>query len=348
MVPPPGPLDCGNSGTTLRLLAGLLAPAAFTTTLTGDASLVRRPMERVAEPLRLMGADVRTTGGHAPVVIRGGRLTGIRYEVPVPSAQVKSAVLLAALSAEGDTVLVERALTRDHTERALAALGAPLRRELGVVTIGPYQHGPLEGAVPGDVSSAAFLVAAAALTGGTVTIQGVGLNPSRTHFLEVMGRMGVRTRARPTGEVLGEPVGDLEVLPCDGLSGIVVTERDLPLVIDEVPVLAALAAHARGETSFQGAGELRLKESDRLAGLAEAISALGGEAGVLGDDLVVAGGGLRGGSADARGDHRMAMALSVAALAAAGPSQIEGAEWAEVSFPGFVDTLRLLGAEIGG
>lgn len=226
LVPSSGPLHCGNSGTTMRLLAGLLAPAPFTSLLTGDASLVRRPMERVAEPLRLMGADVRTTDGHAPVVIRGGRLAGIRFEVPVPSAQVKGAVLLAALRAEGETVLVEPAPTRDHTERALAALGAPLARDGGVITVGPYEHGPLEGTVPGDVSSAAFVVAAAALTGGALTVEGVGLNPTRTHFLEVMERMGVRTRVRPTGEVLGEPVGDLDVLPCDGLVGTSVPRRE--------------------------------------------------------------------------------------------------------------------------
>lgn len=348
LVPASGSLDCGNSGTTMRLLAGLLASAPFTSRLTGDGSLVRRPMDRVAEPLRLMGADVRTTDDHAPIVIRGGRLRGIRFRIPVPSAQVKGAILLAALAAEGETTLTEAAPTRDHTERVLAALGAPLDAREGVVTIGPFAHGPLEGAVPGDVSSAAFLVAAAALTGGAVTIEGVGLNPTRTHFLDVMERMGIRTRARSMGEVMGEPVGDLDVLPCDGLLGTTVGERELPLVIDEVPVLAALACHARGDTSFQGAGELRLKESDRLGGIAEGIRALGGDAGVDGDDLVVGGSGLRGGIAHARGDHRMAMALTVAALAATGPSEVEGTEWAEISFPGFLDTLRSLGAEIEG
>ncbi|HEX6230455.1 MAG TPA: 3-phosphoshikimate 1-carboxyvinyltransferase [Actinomycetota bacterium] len=343
---PGWPLDCGNSGTTMRLVAGLLACRPFASVLVGDASLSRRPMERVAEPLREMGADVRTTDGHAPVTVSGAALHGIRHVCTVPSAQVKSAVLLAALAAEGPTTLQEPAATRDHTERALEALGAPIHVSPGSVTVEAYRHPGFAGTVPGDVSGAAFLIGAAALTGSELTIGDVGLNPTRTAFLSVLERMGVRTRAEIERSEVGEPVGHLVVEACRMLRGTEVTEGELPLVIDEVPLLAMVAAHAVGSTRFRGAGELRVKESDRLAGPAEAIGALGGEAAVEGEDLVVAGGGLRGGRASAGGDHRMAMALAVAALAAGGAVEIDGMEAAEVSFPGFVSTLMRLGARL--
>jgi 3-phosphoshikimate 1-carboxyvinyltransferase len=341
------PLDCGNSGTTMRLVAGTLAAAPFRSVLIGDGSLSVRPMERVAGPLRDMGATVTTTDGHAPLEIIGGPLYGISTTMPIPTAQVKSAVLLAGVAAEGETTVTEPAATRDHTERALAALGAPVSIEGTTITLqGVYQHDAFAAAVPGDVSSAAFLVAAAALTGSELTVRRVGLNPSRLHFLRVMERMGVRVEARPTEEQLGEPVGDLWVAPSADLRGTEVVESELPLVIDEVPVLALMAAYARGETRFMGAAELRAKESDRLTGVADGVRALGGHAGVEGDDLVVPGLGLRGGVADGRGDHRLAMAFAVAALAADAPSEIEGMEAADVSFPGFVETLRALGASV--
>jgi 3-phosphoshikimate 1-carboxyvinyltransferase len=340
-------LDCGNSGTTMRLVAGTLAAAPFRSFLVGDASLTARPMERVAAPLREMGAIVTTTDGHAPVEIVGGSLYGISYALPIPTAQVKGAVLLAGIAAEGETSVTEPAATRDHTERALAALGAPVSVEGTTVTLqGVYQHDGFAGVVPGDVSSAAFLVAAAALTGSELTIRDIGLNPSRLHFLEVMRRMGVLMETHPTGEELGEPVGDLWVGAGAELRGTEVSASELPLVIDEVPVLALLASHARGETWFMEAAELRAKESDRLSGLADGVRALGGHAGVEGDDLVVPGLGLRGGVADSRGDHRLAMAFAVAALAGDAPSEIEGMEAADVSFPGFVEALRTLGASV--
>jgi 3-phosphoshikimate 1-carboxyvinyltransferase len=346
---PVAELDCGNSGTTMRLLAGVLASAPFEAVLTGDESLRARPMERVARPLRAMGATVETTDGHPPIRIRGGRLHGISFRCPVPSAQVKGAVLLAALAAEGETVVLEPAPTRDHTERALAHLGAPIRVPApGEVHLSAFQHAGFSARVPGDVSSAAFLIAAAALTGGELRVEGVGLNPSRTRFLEVMARMGVRAEPRVLGEELGEPVGEIHVRPSAELVGTTVPAEELPLVIDEVPVLAALAAHARGESRFAGAGELRVKESDRLEGLAAMVRALGGSAAVEGDDLVLAGGGLQGGLADACGDHRMAMAAAVAGLGARAEVEVEGAEVADVSFPGFVETLRALGASIEG
>jgi len=346
---PDAELDCGNSGTTIRLLTGVLASSPFASVLTGDESLRVRPMGRVAEPLRGMGADLETTEGCPPIAVRGRRLRGIRYAMPVASAQVKGAVLLAGLEAEGETTVTEPSPTRDHTERALAQLGAPVWVSgEGEVGVSAFRHEGFAAVVPGDVSSAAFLVAAAALTGGELTIEGVGLNPSRTRFLAVMERMGVRTQAEVRDMELGEPVGDLHVLACEGLRGTTVDREELPLVIDEVPVLAALAAHAAGESWFVGASELRVKESNRLDGLAELLRSLGGEAAVEGDDLLLAGGGLDGGRADALGDHRMAMAMCVAATAAGSAVEIEGIEAAAVSFPGFTETLRALGARIGG
>jgi 3-phosphoshikimate 1-carboxyvinyltransferase len=339
-------LDCGNSGTSMRLLVGLLGGLPIRATLTGDPSLRSRPMERVAVPLREMGAHVATTDGHAPVEVRGGDLHGIHYVVPIASAQVKSAVLLAGLGAEGETVVEEPAPTRDHTERALAALGAPVESAPGRVSLRPFQHEGLAGTVPGDPSSAAFLVAAAALSGSELTITDVGLNPTRTRFLEVMSRMGVRTRQRIDREEVGEPVGELVVEACEGLVGTRVDPAELPLVIDEVPVLAALAAHAVGESWFLGAAELRVKESDRVAAIATGLRSLGGHTGDEGPDLVVAGGGLEGGHVASGGDHRMAMAFTVAALGAEGPSLVEGIDAAEVSFPGFAALLRSLGARV--
>jgi 3-phosphoshikimate 1-carboxyvinyltransferase len=345
---PDGPLDCGNSGTSLRLLGGLVAGAPFRTVLTGDDSLRRRPMERLAEPLRLMGARVSTDGGRPPVEIRGGGLRGIRYAVPVPSAQVKGAVLLAGLAAEGPTTVIEAVPTRDHTERALASLGAPVTRTGEGVTVSAFQHRGFRGTIPGDPSSAAFLLAAAAVTGSGMSVRGAGLNPTRLSFLKVMERMGANLEIRPeeATDSLGEPVGDLEVRPGAELMGAVVPPEELPLLIDEVPVLAAVAAHGRSESRFEGAAELRVKESDRLAGLRDGLRGLGGRAEVEGDTLVVGGGRLPGGVADARGDHRLAMALSVAAMGASGESTIGGMEWAEVSFPGFVATLAGLGARV--
>jgi len=345
---PAGPLDCSNSGTTMRLLAGLVASCAFETVLEGDDSLSSRPMERVADPLRAMGAEVITTGGRPPVVVRGGRLSGIEFRSPVPSAQVKSAVLLAGLAAEGETTVLEPVPTRDHTERVLASLGAPVGVEPGRASVRAFQHDGFAATVPGDVSSAAFLVAAAVVTGASLRVRDVGLNPTRTHYLTVLDRMGAMIEVEVEGEELGEPVGTLEVETGSSLAGTTVEASELPLVIDEVPILALAAAHARGETRFAGASELRLKESDRLSGLAAMIRGLGGTAGVQGEDLVVGGGGLNGGTVDARGDHRMAMAAAVGGLAGRGPSTIDGMESADVSFPEFVPVLRALGATVEG
>jgi 3-phosphoshikimate 1-carboxyvinyltransferase len=259
---------------------------------------------------------------------------------------VKSAVLLAGAAADGETVVHESAPTRDHTERALRALGGPVEWRDGRASIRRFQHVGFSGQVPGDPSGAAFLVAAAALTGSALELRNVGLNPSRLGFLRVLERMGVHTETRLTHEEVGEPVGDLFVAPCSGLNPVRVPPEELPLVVDEVPALAAVAAHAGGDSWFLGAAELRHKESDRLHAIATGIRGLGGEAADEGMDLVVAGGGLAGGRADAQGDHRIAMALTVSALASAEPCEINGVEAAEVSFPDFVPLLRSLGASI--
>jgi 3-phosphoshikimate 1-carboxyvinyltransferase len=346
LVEPSSDLDCGNSGTSMRLLAGVMASAPFHSRLVGDASLSSRPMERVASPLRRMGATVGTADGHAPVVVTGGSLRGIRHRLDVPTAQVKSAVLLAGLAADGETVVVEPASTRDHTERALESLGAPIRREDTEVAVSRYQHGGFEATLPGDVSSAAFLIIAAALSGSEATIEDVGLNPTRLGFLDVCSRMGLATETAVTGTELGEPLGRIRVRPVTRLRGTTVGSSELPGVIDEVGVLAILAACAEGETRFLGAGELRVKESDRLALVADGIRMLGGRAAAESDDLVVAGGGLRGGAASSGGDHRLAMAFAVAGAGADGPCEIAGMEAADVSFPGFLPALRSIGIAV--
>jgi 3-phosphoshikimate 1-carboxyvinyltransferase len=329
----------------MRLMSGVLAGAPFRSVLTGDESLGRRPMERVAVPLRAMGADISTTDGRPPVEIVGRPLHGIEWSIDVPSAQVKGAILLAGLVAEGRTVIKEPAPTRDHTERLLEALGAPIERFEDGASIVAFQHGGFDATVPGDVSSAAFLIAAAATTGGSVTVRDVGLNRSRTAFLDVARRMGIVTKAEREGTELEEPFGRIEATTND-ITGTRVTENELPLLIDEVPALAAIAVHAHGETRFEGAGELRVKESDRLTKLAEGLCELGGDARVEGDALVIAGGGLEGGATTGRGDHRLVMAFTVAALRAQGSSNVDGIESADVSFPGFVQVLASLGADV--
>jgi 3-phosphoshikimate 1-carboxyvinyltransferase len=344
---PSSDLDCGNSGTTMRLLSGVLAGRTFESVLRGDESLSRRPMERVARPLRAMGAAVDTVDGHAPVRIRGGSLRGISEDLASPSAQVKSAILLAGLDASESTTVREPIPTRDHTERALRALRAPIELvEGGGVTVRAFQHEGFEGSVPGDLSSAAFLIAAAALTGSELTVEDVGLNPTRMHGLEVMRRMGVRIESTMREERMGEPAGELRVTAGTRLTPVEVPPEELPLLLDEVPVLAILAAHASGDSRFLGVEELRVKETDRLEGIASGVRALGGRAVIEGSDLTIAGGGLRGGTADAMGDHRMAMAFAVAGLASAAPVEVEGMEAAAVSYPDFLPTLERLGARV--
>ena len=343
LAAPGAPLDCGNSGTTMRLLAGVLAGQRFPSTLTGDASLSARPMRRVTDPLGAMGARIATAdGGTAPLVIDGTPLRAQTYRLPVASAQVKSAVLLAGLYADGETTVVEPVPTRDHTERMLG---------LDVLEIGGERHVSVTGGqalpsglrvVPRDPSAAAFFcVAGAVAESATVTLSGVGLNPSRTAFLDVLRAMGARITVHNARERGGEPIGDLRVQSSGGLSGVEIGGAIVPNLIDEIPVLAVAAALADGRTVIRDAAELRVKETDRIDATAAFLRALGADVTERPDGLVIRGGRpLSGATVDARDDHRIAMAAAVAALSATGPTTITGADAAAVSFPGFWQALE--------
>ena len=331
-------IDVGNSGTTIRLLAGLCAGFDWLTVLTGDASVRRRPMGRVAEPLRAMGAEVDSRAGTLPpLVVRGGSLKGMTCELAVPSAQVKSAILLAGLSAEGETVVGQRPRTRAHTEELLALAGADVSvsQDGCTVSLRPSELRPFELTVPGDPSQAAFwLVAAALVPGSDVVVENVYVGPARDGFLNVLGRMGAPV------EWVGE--GDLRVCHGRRLRATKVRPEEVPGLIDEIPVLAVAAAVAEGTTVFSGVWELRVKESDRMAAIASQLSALGASVELDSDTLVVHGSdaGLRGARVASGGDHRMAMALAVAGLVADGETVVEGWEAVATSYPGFEDHLR--------
>jgi 3-phosphoshikimate 1-carboxyvinyltransferase len=356
-----GPLDCGNSGTTIRMLMGLLAGRPFETTLIGDASLTRRPMRRVAEPLRQMGARVEGRADAArpgdvfpPIKIAGGALHGIAYDLPVASAQLKSALVLAGLQAAGRTELREPAPSRDHTERMLAFLGAPISVDAasGAVVVDPTGwSGRLRAApitVPGDLSSATFLLAAAAtVEGSDVTVEGLGLNSTRTGALDVLRAMGAPLEIEETGQAMGEPAGRVRAR-AGRLRGTRVDGRLALRSIDEIPALAVAAALADGTTVFADLAELRVKESDRIAALARELGRAGVKVEEQPDGLVVHGlGGAapRGGTVVPEHDHRIAMAGAVLALSAADETRVPADDIA-TSFPSFADTLRALGAEI--
>lgn len=343
---PAAPLDAGNSGTTMRMLSGVLAGQAFVSAMIGDASLSRRPMRRVIAPLTEMGAEISAVDGHAPLTITGRPLHGIHYRTPVPSAQVKSAVLFAGLLATGETSVTESAQTRDHTERALRAFGFEVGVDGLTVTVRGGQHGrgqTLE--VPGDFSSAAFwMVGAASIPGARVRIEGVGLNPTRIGLVDVLRRFGARVSVDVTSDgSAGEPVGTI-VVEGDRCGSVDVAPEEVPGLIDELPAVAALAAF-EGTVRVSGAAELRVKESDRISTLTAGFRALGIDAEERADGFVVRGTGApAGGVAHAQGDHRMAMAFAIAALSARGPSTIEEADSVVISYPGFFDTLeRLVG-----
>ncbi len=336
----PGPLDAGNSGSTLRMLAGVLAGRRFRSVLTGDASLCRRPVERVAQPLRAMGAQVETTEGKPPMSIHGGELKGLTWDLTVPSAQVKTAILLAGLQAEGTTTVREPLPSRDHTERLLPLFGVSVEVSGDALSVrGQDALRPVALDVPGDASSAAFLVVAAlVLPDSEVRIEHVLLNPRRTAFLAVLTAMGanIRTGVDVTSP---EPVGWIEARS-SRLEGVGVAPEIVPGLIDEVPALAVAAAHARGSFTISGASELRVKESDRIAALAEGLGRMGVAIDERPDGFTIHGGRrLNGAAVAAQGDHRIAMALAVAALAAEGDTEIEDAECASVSFPEFYDLL---------
>ncbi len=342
-------LDCGNSGTGMRLLAGMLAGQVFDCVLTGDASLSRRPMRRVTEPLIAMGAHIGTAeGGCPPLHIHGSpALTGIQYTPPMASAQVKSAVLLAGLYAEGDTFVREIRPTRDYTERMLAAFGWPVEFAPGEVRLG--SGGQLRATdvdVPGDFSSAAFFIVAACIVpGALLRLHNVGLNPRRTGLLDVLRLMGGDIRTQNTREVAGELIGDL-VVQYAPLRGVEVPETKVSDMIDEFPALFVAAATATGHTTVTGAAELRVKESDRLGSMAAALRALGVKIEETPDGARITGGGLRGGVVDSRGDHRLAMSLAVAGLAADAPVQIRDCANVDTSFPGFAALANQCGFRI--
>jgi 3-phosphoshikimate 1-carboxyvinyltransferase len=341
---PAATLDTGNSGSTMRMLAGVLAAHPFEATIDGDASLRRRPMRRIIAPLEQMGARISGDEGRPPITIHGtSAVRPLDFQPEVPSAQVKSAVLFAGLHAQGTTRVLERVPTRDHTERALEAFGVRLSHESGAIVLAGGQR--LAGRsldVPGDISSAAFwLAAAAALPGSDLVLEHVGLNPTRTAILDVLRRLGAIIDATVTEETAHEPAGSVRIRH-GSLGAIDITADEVPGVIDELPVLAALATHG-GELSVSGAGELRVKESDRISALAEGLRRLGADIDERPDGFHVHGSRrLTGGEADAHGDHRLAMAFAVAALGASGPTTITGAGAAAVSYPEFFTVLKEL------
>ena len=343
---PSGPIDCHNAGTLVRLFAGILAGQEWQEfELTGDASLSSRPMGRVVDPLRAMGAGIESEDGRLPLGIQGRPLHAIDYLLPMASAQVKSAILLAGLYADGETTVAEPAPTRDHTERMLEAAGARVTRREQSVSIWPAERlelGEIE--VPGDISSAApFIVAATLVPGSELHVHGVNLNPRRTGLLDILWRMGANITVYNRRELGGEPGGDLEVRSA-GLVGTTVTEKEVPLAIDELPLFALAAAFARGTSKLRGAAELRAKESDRIEATVDALRAIGVRITGTPDGFVVTGvpTRVRGGRIESRGDHRIAMLGAIAGLASSDGVRVDDASAVAVSFPGFFAMLEAL------
>ncbi|MGA7522998.1 MAG: 3-phosphoshikimate 1-carboxyvinyltransferase [Acidobacteriaceae bacterium] len=341
---PASPLDCGNSGSTMRMLSGLLAGQPGTFTLVGDASLSRRPMERVRKPLAQMGARMDLTEGHAPITLHGGPLRAIDYATPIPSAQVKTAVLFAGLQAQGTTTVREDVRTRDHGELALRAFGAQVERGKGFVSVeGGQRLHAIEATVPGDISSAAFFLCAAALfPGSNLLFDDLGLNPTRATLLDVLTALGAHIGVLNLETKNDELVGTVQVnAPPQGLSGTAISGALSAQLIDELPVLAAIGPYTQNGIRIRDAKELRVKESDRIALVAANLRAMGAEVEEFEDGLDVPGGQmLHGATIDAGGDHRIAMAFAVAGLRANGDTLIRGAESAAISFPEFFDLLE--------
>lgn len=346
---PAGDLDLGNSGTSMRLLCGLLAGQSFDVTLTGDASLSGRPMQRVLQPLAQMGAEISSDeGGTAPLHIKSGAaLKGIDYKLPMASAQVKSCLLLAGMYAQGETCVTEPAPTRDHTERMLQGFGYAIERHGARACLhggGRLQACQIE--VPADISSAAFfLVGASIAPGSALMLQGVGINPTRTGIIDILRLMGADIQLENERESGGEPVADIKVRPAP-LKGIHIPEQLVPLAIDEFPAIFIAAACAEGETVLTGAEELRVKESDRIQVMADGLQILGIDAQPTADGIVIQGGALQSGQVDSHGDHRIAMAFAMAALRAAGPIEIQDCANVNTSFPGFVELATEAGLSI--
>ena len=342
---PSGVLDMGNSGTSARLLLGVLAGQRFSSTLSGDESLQRRPMRRVADPLNAMQAEVRTTAaGALPAEVTGNRrLRAIEYTLPVASAQLKSALLLAGLYAEGETVITEPATTRDHTERLLAHFGCPVTRAGARIVLSGRRLQANALQIPGDISSAAFfLVAGSIVPGSDLLIERVGINPTRHAVIEILRLMGADISISNRVAGSGEPRADLRV-KYRPLHGITIPVELVPIAIDEFPAIMAAACHARGETVLQGAAELRVKESDRIDALVQGLQSLGIAVETRPDGMRITGGHPGGGVVHSHGDHRIAMAFSIAALAATGPVTVQDCKNVDTSFPGFADCIRELG-----
>ncbi len=341
VTPSANPLDCGNSGSTMRMMSGLLAAQQGTFTLIGDDSLSRRPMGRIKTPLELMGANLTLTEGHAPLTIVGGPLKAIDFTTPVPSAQVKTCVLLAGLQTSGATTVREAVRTRDHSELALRAFGATLARTSDSISIsGPQQLHAIEAAVPGDLSSAAFFLCAASIfPGSNLVLDAVGLNPTRASLLDVLTALGAKISVLNLEEKHSELVGTIQISgPAEGLGTTAITGALSAQLIDELPALAAIGPYTSGGIRIRDAKELRVKESDRIALVAQNLRAMGAEVIEFEDGLDVPGGQqLHGATIDSGGDHRIAMAFSVAALRATGDTIIQGAESAAISFPEFFD-----------
>ncbi|MDO8705228.1 MAG: 3-phosphoshikimate 1-carboxyvinyltransferase [Sulfuricaulis sp.] len=346
---PAHPLDMGNSGTAMRLMAGILAGQPFDTELTGDSSLTKRPMGRAADPLRTMGAALTTSeGGRPPLKIKGGvKLRGIDYRLPVASAQVKSCLLFAGLYAEGETAVTEPAPTRDHTERMLRGFGYRVQTRGARVSLhggGTLTAGNID--VPADISSATFfLVGASIAPGSDLVIEHVGINPTRTGVLNILKLMGANLELLNPREVGGEPVADIRVRAAS-LHGIRIPEDQVPLAIDEFPALFIAAACAEGETVLTGAHELRVKESDRIAVMAQGLQQLGIDARETADGIIIKGGRLQGGEINSHGDHRIAMAFAMAGLVASGPVTVRDCKNVDTSFPGFVELAARTGLAI--
>ncbi|MDX5300018.1 MAG: 3-phosphoshikimate 1-carboxyvinyltransferase, partial [Gammaproteobacteria bacterium] len=346
---PRGPLYLGNSGTAMRLFAGLLAAQSFDSELTGDESLSKRPMERVSKPLRQMGAIVETAeGGRPPLRIKGGQtLKGMHYDMPMASAQVKSCLLLAGLYAEGETSVTEPAPTRDHTERMLRGFGYPVVQEGATARVtGGGQLTATHIDVPADISSAAFFMVAASIApGADLTLRHVGVNPTRIGIINILRLMGANLEILNERTVGGEPVADLRVRHAP-LKGIRIPEDQVPLAIDEFPVLFIAAVCAEGETVLSGAEELRVKESDRIQVMADGLASLGVKTQVTADGIIIQGATLGGGCIDSHGDHRIAMSFAVASLRATAPIEIRDCANVATSFPNFVQLARTVGLNI--
>lgn len=343
---PASVIDCGNSGTTMRLLSGVLSGSPFFSVLTGDESLRKRPMRRVIEPLGRMGAEIMARAGdsYPPIALRGGRLRPVRYEMPVASAQVKSALLLAGLYADGITEVLEPVKSRDHTERMLPQYGARVDVQgLSIKIHGGTELMGIEVDVPGDFSSAAFFIGAALIAEDSdITVKAVGMNPTRTGLMDVLRAMGADPEVSDERTLTGEPVADIRARTSE-LRAVEIGRDAVPSLIDEFPLLCVLASQAEGTTTIRGAGELRVKESDRIRAMAEGLGRMGVEVEEHEDGLSITGKArLKGAEIESHGDHRIAMAFSVAALAASGKTTIDGAEAADISFPGFFHTLRRL------